>query len=162
MAAAATPATKVLTSADVDFRVHAYTHDPRQSAYGLEAADALGVDAGRVFKTLVIELSGKSLCVAVVPVACTLSLKAAAAVLGGTKAVMADPAKAQRSSGYVLGGISPLGQRRTLPTVIDSSALESDRIYCSAGRRGLEIELDPADLVRLTSAVVADIAVRAG
>lgn len=157
MAASATPATKLLVARGVSHTVHAYAHDPRSTSYGDEAVAALGVAAAQVFKTLVVELSGARLAVAVVPVETKLSLKAAAAALGAAKAVMADVAKAQRSTGYVVGGISPLGQRRPLATVVDSSALQWNRIFCSAGRRGLEIELAPDDLVVLTSAVVADI-----
>lgn len=157
MASTATPATKVLVAAKVPFTIHEYPHDPRNPSYGTEAAEALDVPADQVFKTLVVELPGGKPAVAVVPVAAKLSLKAVAAAFGVAKAVMADPVKAQRSSGYVLGGISPLGQRRALPTVVDESATTFDRIFCSAGRRGLEIELAPADLVALTSAIVADV-----
>ncbi|MBD0324253.1 MAG: aminoacyl-tRNA deacylase, partial [Aldersonia sp.] len=141
--------------------VHRYHHDPRVTGYGIEAVDAmvaeLGVVDEQIFKTLVVELDGKTLAVAVLPVPEKLSLKATAAALGASSATIADPAKAQRSSGYVTGGISPLGQRRKLATVIDSSALHWDRVYCSAGQRGLEIGLAPADLVHLTEAVTADI-----
>ncbi|WP_068270487.1 Cys-tRNA(Pro) deacylase [Aldersonia kunmingensis] len=161
MATGATPATTLLEQAKIAHLVHRYQHDPRSDSYGTEAVDALaadlGVEAGQVFKTLVVELSSGTLAVAVLPVPAKLSLKAAAAALGAPKAVMADPAKAQRSSGYVTGGISPLGQRRKLATVIDSSALDWERVFCSAGRRGLEIGLAPADLVRLTDAVTAPI-----
>lgn len=163
MAAASTPAIKALVQARVEHRVHAYSHDPRHDSYGAEAVAALagelGVSAGQVFKTLVIELGSGALAVAVVPVPTTLSLKAAAAALGGGKAAMADKAKAERTTGYVLGGISPLGQKKRLPTVVDVSALQWDRVLCSAGKRGLEIELAPADLVRLTGAVTAPVAV---
>ncbi|WP_227996292.1 Cys-tRNA(Pro) deacylase [Nocardia australiensis] len=159
MAAASTPAIRTLVTAGVAHRVHAYTHDSRADSYGAEAVDALAtqldVTAARIFKTLVIELSTGTLAVAVLPVPNTLSLKAAAAALGAPKAAMADKTKAERVTGYVLGGISPLGQRKLLPTVVDASALESDRMLCSAGRRGLEIELAPADLIRLTGAVTA-------
>ena len=158
MGSGATPAVRALVSAGVAHTVHAYHHDPKAAAYGTEAAEALGVDPTAVFKTLVIELADGRLAVAVVPVAGTLSLKAAASALGSPKATMADPAKAQRTTGYVLGGISPLGQRKRLPTVIDSSALDLATIYCSAGKRGLEIELAPGELVRLTEAVTAHIA----
>jgi Cys-tRNA(Pro)/Cys-tRNA(Cys) deacylase len=161
MAATATPATKVLVQAKAAHRVHAYQHDTRASSYGDEAvavlAAELGVVAEQVFKTLVIDLTGTGLAVVVLPVPAKLSLKAAAAALGASRAIMADPAKAQRSTGYVLGGISPLGQRKSLPTVIDASALRWDRMLCSAGRRGLEIELSPADLIRLTNAATASI-----
>lgn len=163
--AAPTPAIRAATRAEVAHRVHTYPHDPRNDSFGAEAVAALGerlgVQAGQIFKTLVIELSGGSggsrLAVAVLPVPATLSLKAAAAALDASKAVMADKTRAERTTGYVLGGISPLGQKRVLPTVIDSSALEWDRMLCSAGRRGLEIELAPQDLVRLTAAVTAPI-----
>ncbi|UGT64091.1 Cys-tRNA(Pro) deacylase [Nocardia asteroides] len=162
MPGAATPATAALTAAGVAHRVHAYSHDPRAGSYGTEAVDALAAELGivgeQVFKTLVISLNTGGLAVAVVPVPRSLALKAAAAALGAGKAVMAEATAAQRSTGYVLGGISPLGQRRRLPTVIDESALGWDRVLCSAGRRGLEIELAPADLVRLTSARTAAIA----
>jgi len=137
--------------------VHVYDHDPRRGAYGLEASDALGVAPEQVFKTLVAEVDG-ALTVGVVPVAGQLDLKALAAAAGGKKAVMADVAAAERATGYVAGGISPLGQRRRLPVVIDSSALEFATIFCSGGRRGLEIELAPADLVRAVGARVAVIA----
>ncbi|MEU7140039.1 Cys-tRNA(Pro) deacylase [Nocardia sp. NPDC046473] len=161
MAGASTPAIRTLTQAEIAHRVHAYKHDPRADSYGTEAVDALavelGVTAAQVFKTLVLELANGSLAVAVLPVPNTLSLKAAAAALGVAKASMADKAKAERTTGYVLGGISPLGQRKLLATVVDDSALSWDRILCSAGRRGLEIELAPADLIRLTSAVTATV-----
>ncbi|MFC8046353.1 Cys-tRNA(Pro) deacylase [Nocardia sp. NPDC057353] len=162
MAGAATPAIKALSAAGVPHRVHAYSHDPRSDSYGTEAVDALagklGIAAEQVFKTLVISLNTGGLAVAVVPVPRSLALKAAAAALGAAKAVMADAAAAQRSTGYVLGGISPLGQRKRLPTVIDETALGWDRVLCSAGRRGLEIELAPTDLVQLTAARTAAIA----
>src|SRR5262249_43932186 len=120
-----------------------YTHDPRHASYGAEASEALGVEPGRVLKTLVADVDGK-LTVGVVPVAAQLDLKALAAAVGGKKAVMADVAAAERATGYVAGGISPLGQRRRLPVVVDSSALGFATIFCSGGRRGLEIELAPA------------------
>ena len=137
--------------------MHVYDHDPRRGAYGLEASDALGVAPEQVFKRLVAEVDG-ALTVGVVPVAGQLDLKALAAAAGGKKAVMADVAAAERATGYVAGGISPLGQRRRLPVVIDSSALEFATIFCSGGRRGLEIELAPADLVRAAGARVPVIA----
>ncbi len=120
--------------------------------------ERLGVAAAQIFKTLVISLSDGSLAVAVIPVPDTLSLKAAAGALGGGKAAMAERTLAERATGYVLGGISPLGQRKRLRTVVDASAQHWDRVLCSAGRRGLEIELAPADLIRLTDAVVAPVA----
>jgi len=163
MSGASSPAIRMLIQNKVDHRVHSYTHDPRSDSYGAEAVNALaeklGVEPEQIFKTLVIELSTGDLAVAVVPVARTLSLKAGAAALGAPTATMADKAKAERITGYVLGGISPLGQKRALPTVLDASALKWDRMLCSAGRRGLEIELAPADLVRLTKAVLAPVAV---
>ena len=137
--------------------MHVYDHDPRRGAYGLEASDALGVAPERVFKTLVAEVDG-ALTVGVVSVAGQLDLKALAAAVGGKRAVMAGVAAAERATGYVAGGISPLGQRKRLPVVVDSSALGFDTIFCSGGRRGLEIELAPADLVRAVGARVAVIA----
>ncbi|MET9398136.1 Cys-tRNA(Pro) deacylase [Kitasatospora sp. NPDC002965] len=151
-----TPATVALETAAVPFTVHAYAHDPAAASYGGEAAEALGVPADRVFKTLVADVDGV-LTVGVVPVAGRLDLKALAAAVGGKRAVMADPAAAERSSGYVLGGISPLGQRRPLRTVVDDGALAHPTVYVSAGRRGLEVELAPADLITLTAARTAPI-----
>ncbi|MFL6056066.1 MAG: Cys-tRNA(Pro) deacylase [Actinoallomurus sp.] len=137
--------------------LHPYEVDPDADSYGEAAADALGVPHDRLFKTLVAEVDG-DLTVAVVPVSSSLDLKALAAAAGGKRAAMADPAHAERVTGYVRGGISPLGQRRRLPTVVDSSASGFPTIYVSAGRRGLQIELAPADLVRLTGASTAVIA----
>jgi len=150
-----TAATALLTRQGIPFTVHAYDHDPRRGSYGLEAAQAMGVESGRVFKTLVADVDG-TLAVGVVPVAAQLDLKALAAAVGGKKAAMADPAAAERATGYVTGGISPLGQRR-LRVVVDSSALEFPTVFCSGGRRGLEIELAPGDLVRAANATVAPI-----
>jgi Cys-tRNA(Pro)/Cys-tRNA(Cys) deacylase len=155
-AGAGTPATVALTKANVPFTTHTYEHDPAAGSFGTEAAAAMGVVPERVFKTLLAEVDGK-LTVAVVPVSGSLDLKALAGAVGGKKAAMADPAAAERSTGYVLGGISPLGQRRPLRTVVDESALEFETVYCSGGRRGFEIELAPAELVRLTAAVTAPI-----
>lgn len=153
-----TPATVALEKAAVPFTVHAYEHDPASElSYGAEAAAALGTAAERVFKTLVAEVD-TVLTVAVVPVSATLDLKALASAAGGKRAAMADPAAAERTTGYVRGGISPLGQRKALPTVVDASALGFETVYVSAGKRGLEVELRPADLVRLTSARTAGIA----
>ncbi|WP_236241005.1 Cys-tRNA(Pro) deacylase [Streptomyces sp. CC228A] len=151
-----TPATVALTAAGTPFTVHAYDHDPSSPSYGEEAAEALGVSPDRVFKTLVADVDG-TLTVAVVPVAGQLDLKALAAAVGGKRAAMADPAAAERTTGYVRGGISPLGQRRRLPTVLDASAPHHETICVSAGRRGLEVELSPQDLAALTDAVVAPI-----
>jgi Cys-tRNA(Pro)/Cys-tRNA(Cys) deacylase len=151
-----TPATVALTEAGAAFTVHAYEHDPAHPSYGEEAAEAMGVSPERVFKTLVADVDG-SLVVAVVPVAGSLDLKALASAVGGKRAAMADPALAERTTGYVRGGISPLGQRKRLPTVLDASAGGHTTICVSAGRRGLEVELDPADLASLTAAVLAPI-----
>jgi Cys-tRNA(Pro)/Cys-tRNA(Cys) deacylase len=152
-----TPATVSATRAGIDFTLHPYEVDPDADSYGEAAADALGVPHDRLFKTLVAEVDG-DLTVAVVPVSSSLGLKALAAAAGGKRAAMADPAHAERVTGYVRGGISPLGQRKRLPTVVDSSASGFPTIYVSAGRRGLQIELAPADLVRLTGASTAGIA----
>ena len=151
-----TPATAALAAAGVSFTLHPYAHDPSAASYGLEAAEVLGIDPARVFKTLVVEIDGR-LAVGVVPVSGSLDLKAIAAALGSKKASMADPAAAERRTGYVLGGISPLGQRLPSPTVVDASALGMDTILVSGGRRGLDIELAPGDLVVLTNAVTAPI-----
>ncbi|WP_188489484.1 Cys-tRNA(Pro) deacylase [Williamsia phyllosphaerae] len=162
--AAATPAITALDRAGVSHTVHRYRSDPRAGSFGDEAVDqlaeSLGVEAGQVFKTLVISVPGAGttgLAVAVIPVPQRLSLKAAAAALGVSKAEMAKPDDVQRSTGYVLGGVSPIGQRTLLPTVVDSSARTWPRVLCSGGRRGLEIELSPTDLIALTAAVVAPI-----
>ncbi|MDX6314863.1 MAG: Cys-tRNA(Pro)/Cys-tRNA(Cys) deacylase [Streptomyces sp.] len=153
-----TPATVALERAGAPFTVHAYEHDPAAAlSYGEEAAQALGTAPERVFKTLVADVDG-SLTVAVVPVAGSLDLKALASAAGGKRAAMADPAAAERTTGYVLGGISPLGQRKRLRTVVDATALDHDTVFVSAGRRGLEMELAPVDLVALTGAVTAPIA----
>ncbi|MEW2525168.1 Cys-tRNA(Pro) deacylase [Streptomyces sp. NPDC047071] len=154
--AGGTPATVALTGAGVAFTLHAYDHDPSHPSYGDEAAEAMGVSPDRVFKTLVAEVDGE-LTVAVVPVAGSLDLKALAAAVSGKRAVMADPAAAERTTGYVRGGISPLGQRKRLRTVLDDSASAHATICVSAGRRGLEVELSPADLAALTSATLAPI-----
>ncbi|GHB27435.1 Cys-tRNA(Pro)/Cys-tRNA(Cys) deacylase [Streptomyces xanthochromogenes] len=151
-----TPATVALTAAGTAFTVHAYEHDPAAASYGEEAAQALGVSAERVFKTLVADVDGE-LTVAVVPVAGSLDLKALASAVGGKRAAMADPAAAERTTGYVRGGISPLGQRKRLRTVLDDSASGYATICVSAGRRGLEVELSPTDLAALTGALLAPI-----
>lgn len=154
--AGGTPATVALTAAGVTYTVHSYEHDPARPSYGEEAAEALGVCPERVFKTLVADVDG-ALTVAVVPVAGSLDLKALASAVGGKRAAMADPALAERTTGYVRGGISPLGQRKKLPTVLDDSASAHATICVSAGRRGLEVELSPDDLTALTGAVRAPI-----
>lgn len=153
-----TPAVTAAQKARIRYHLHEYEHDPAAESYGLEAADKLGIDALRVFKTLLVKLDGKQLAVAVVPVAHTLDLKACAAALGAKKAAMAEIAEAERATGYVAGGISPLGQKKRLPLVLDRSAEAWDTIYVSAGRRGLEIELAPADLAAMTGAVLAEVA----
>ncbi|WP_371580955.1 Cys-tRNA(Pro) deacylase [Streptomyces sp. NBC_01314] len=154
--AGGTPATVALSTAGVEFTVHAYEHDPAHPSYGEEAAEAMGVSPERVFKTLVADVDG-ALVVAVVPVAGSLDLKSLATAVGGKRAAMADPTLAERTTGYVRGGISPLGQRRKLRTVLDASADAHDTICVSAGRRGLEVELSPRDLAKLTEAVAAPI-----
>ncbi|MDQ0796887.1 Cys-tRNA(Pro) deacylase [Streptomyces sp. B1I3] len=151
-----TPATVALTAAGTAFTVHSYDHDPSSPSYGEEAAEALGTAPERVFKTLVADVDGE-LVVAVVPVAGSLDLKALASAVGGKRAAMADPAAAERTTGYVRGGISPLGQRKRLRTVLDASADAHLTICVSAGRRGLEVELAPGDLAALTAAVLAPI-----
>lgn len=160
MPSAATPAIAALVAAGVPHEVVRYHHDPRAESFGEEAAEELaatvGVQHGQVFKTLVVAVPN-GLAVAVLPVPSKLSLKAAAAALGVPKATMAERAAAERSTGYVIGGISPLGQRKPLPTVVDVSALEWDRVLCSAGKRGWDVSLAPSDLIRLTNAVTADI-----
>jgi Cys-tRNA(Pro)/Cys-tRNA(Cys) deacylase len=163
MARAATPAIAALAAAGVPHEVLAYHHDPRNESFGDEAvaelAATMDVSAEQVFKTLVVAVP-KGLAIAVLPVPYKLSLKAAAAALGVPKAEMAERAAAERSTGYVIGGISPLGQRKPLPTVVDDSVLAWDRVLCSAGKRGLQVALAPDDLVRLTKAVTADILAR--
>lgn len=151
-----TPATVALTRAGVPHTVHPYHHDPRSGSYGLEAAQALGVDPARVLKTLVASLDGR-LVVGIVPVSGRLDLKALARALGGSRAAMAEVADAERATGYIAGGISPLGQKRALATAVDVSALDHHTVFVSAGRRGLDVELDPRELVRLTGAVTADL-----
>ena len=151
---AGTPAVKVLEKAKVAHTLHPYDPDhPDAHGYGEAAVAALGADPRQVFKTLLARVDG-ALTVAVVPVAGMLDLKALAAAVGGRKAVMADPTDAERTTGYVVGGISPLGQRKRLPTVVDESALDFDTVFVSGGRRGLDIELAPGDLVALTAATV--------
>jgi Cys-tRNA(Pro)/Cys-tRNA(Cys) deacylase len=152
-----TTATIALERAKIPFTVHEYEHDPRNGSYGLEASEALGVPPERVFKTLVASVDG-ALTVGVVPVNRQLDLRRLAGAVRGKKAVMAEVAAAERATGYVAGGISPVGQKRRLPVVVDASALELATMFCSGGRRGLEIELAPADLIRATAATVAPIA----
>ena len=153
----ATTALKALDAAGVTYRVHEYEHDPRSTNFGMEAAAALGVPAARVFKTLLAS-DGRALVVGIVPVDRTLDLKALATHVGVKRLVMAEPAVAERSTGMVVGGISPVGQKRALPTVLDESALGHDTVLVSGGRRGLDVELAARDLVRLTRATVGPIA----
>ncbi|HSX68402.1 Cys-tRNA(Pro) deacylase [Nocardioides sp.] len=155
--AGGTPATVALSAAGVPFVVRGYEHDPAAASYGLEAATALGVEPARVFKTLVAEVDGR-LVVGVVPVDRQLDLKALAAAVGGKRAAMADPAAAERATGYVVGGISPVGQKRAHPTVFDASAENHGTILVSGGKRGVDLEVAPADLLRVTRGSAAAIA----
>ncbi|KQQ51499.1 Cys-tRNA(Pro) deacylase [Plantibacter sp. Leaf314] len=152
-----TPATLALTGLGIPFTPRPYQHDPSTTAFGLEAAAALGVDPSRVFKTLMTEVDG-SLVVAVVPVSAQLDLKALAAAVGGKRARLADPAVAERKTGYVVGGISPIGQRTALPTVLDASASDHETVFVSGGRRGFDLELAPEGLRTAVSALLAQIA----
>jgi Cys-tRNA(Pro)/Cys-tRNA(Cys) deacylase len=160
--AAATPALAALIAAGVPHEVVKFEHDSRARSFGVEAVHALtaagDIVAEQILKTLIIAVPN-GFAVAILPASSTLSLKAAAAALGVAKAGMAEPAAAQRATGYVLGAVSPFGQRALLPTVVDSSALAWDRVYCSAGRRGWDVAVAPADLVRLTGAVTAELQV---
>jgi Cys-tRNA(Pro)/Cys-tRNA(Cys) deacylase len=155
--ATGTPATALLTKQRVPFTLHPYDHDPRAQAYGEEAAAALGIEPARIFKTLIASVDGKLAC-AVVPVAARLDLKAFAAALGGKRAELADPAAAARATGYVVGGISPIGQKSRLRVVVDASAEGFETVYVSAGKRGLQVELAPADLLAAAGASLAPIA----
>lgn len=154
---AGTPAIVALTAAGIDFTAHSYDHDPANSNFGLEAATALGLDPERVFKTLLADVDG-ALVVGIVPVTGKLDLGALAKAAGGKRATMADPAVAQRKTGYVLGGISPIGQKAAHPTVVDETVELFDTVYVSGGRRGFDIGLAPSDLIAVTSAIVAPIA----
>lgn len=154
-----TPAIQIVRKAGIAHRVHEYAHDADAASYGDEAADVLGIPRDRVFKTLLVMLDAdnRRLAVGVVPVAGKLSLKAMAAACGAKRAAMAGREDAERATGYVVGGISPLGQKRRLPLVLDEAALRFSTIYVSAGRRGLEIELAPGDLLRLTGGATATV-----
>lgn len=152
----ATPATATLTTAGIPFDTVSYVHDPRAAGYATEAAEELGLDPGRVFKTLVVSLDG-TLVVGIVPASGSLDLKALADALGGKRAQLADQREAERKTGYIAGGISPIGQKTRLPTVLDESASTFPTIFVSGGRRGFEIELAPGDLVSVCSAVMAPI-----
>jgi Cys-tRNA(Pro)/Cys-tRNA(Cys) deacylase len=152
-----TPATAALTAAGIPFTPHAYEHDPANRNFGTEAASALGIDPGQVFKTLLADVDGR-LVVAIVPVTGSLDLGALAAAVRGKRAVMADPKLAERKTGYVVGGISPIGQKTQLPTVLDETAELYDTLFVSGGKRGFDIELAPSDLVAVTGATIAAIA----
>ncbi|WP_165856188.1 Cys-tRNA(Pro) deacylase [Marinobacter sp. JSM 1782161] len=152
-----TPAIDQARKAEIPFQIHEYEHDAQADSYGEEAAEKLSQDPARVFKTLVVQLDGKTLAVGIVPVIGRLNLKQLAKAAGAKRAVMAEARDVERATGYVLGGVSPLGQKKRLPTVLDSSAGDFDTIYVSAGRRGLEIELTPADLLQLTGGRLAPI-----
>jgi Cys-tRNA(Pro)/Cys-tRNA(Cys) deacylase len=154
---AGTPATVVLTALGIAFVEHEYLHDATVTSFGLEAAEVLGVEPERVFKTLMTDADG-ALVVGIVPVAGRLDLKAMAAAVGAKRAELADPKVAERRTGYVAGGISPIGQKTAHLTVLDETAELFDTIYVSGGRRGFDIELTPADLARATSAIIAAIA----
>ena len=158
MAGQGTPATALLARQKVAFELHPYAHDPRSGSYGTEAAEALGVSPAPAVQDARRRAVDGRLAVGVVPVAGSLDLKAIAAALGGKKAAMAEPAAAERATGYVTGGISPLGHRSRLPVVVDASARDWDTVYVSAGRRGLQVSLAPDDLVRVANATVAPIA----
>ncbi|SNY96992.1 Cys-tRNA(Pro) deacylase [Halomonas sp. hl-4] len=154
-----TPAINSAKHAGIGFQVHEYQHDASAESYGLEAAEKLGVAAEQVFKTLVVTLDGKQLAVGIVPVTGQLNLKQIAKAAGAKKAAMANPDEVERATGYVLGGVSPLGQKKRLATFLDASAEGFATLYVSAGRRGLEIELSPQDLLSLSQAQLAPIAV---
>lgn len=147
-----TPAVNIAKKAKIDYILHSYTHDPASASYGEEASEKLGISSDRVFKTLVAQIDSRELVVAVIPVSSMLSMKQIAKAAGGKKAQMAVGADVERSSGYILGGVSPLGQKKRLRTFIDETAQSFPMIYVSAGRRGLEIELSPNDLVKITDA----------
>ncbi|WP_119393932.1 Cys-tRNA(Pro) deacylase [Salinibius halmophilus] len=151
-----TPAVALAKAKKINYFLHQYEHDPKSQSYGLEAAEKLSVEPPRVFKTLVADVDGK-LVVAVIPVVSQLSLKALAKAAGGKKAAMADKQKVQRATGYVLGGVSPLGQKQALPLFVDTSAQGFATVYVSAGKRGLEIELAPSDLLQLANGQLAEL-----
>lgn len=153
-----TPATVTLDAAGIAYEVRAYEHDPAAQSYGLEAAEALGVEPGRVFKTLLVDLDGGALAVGIVPVDRQLDLKALAAALGAKRVTMAEPKVAERVTGYVVGGISPIGQKRALPTVLDDSAAGFETVLVSGGKRGMDLELSPEDLLEVTAGTLAPIA----
>ena len=153
-----TPAIALLRKKKVAHAVYEYEHDPSAESYGLEAAEKLGIDPARMFKTLVVKLDKGTLAVGIVPVSSLLNLKRMAKACSAKKAAMAQPAEVERATGYVLGGVSPLGQKKRLPTVIDETAENFETVYVSAGKRGMDVELAPADLVGLLGARLADLA----
>lgn len=153
-----TPAIKLAEKAKIVFKIHEYTHDASTTAFGLEAVEKLGLNQAQVFKTLVVRLDANTLAVGIVPVSSMLSMKQMAKSLRHKKAEMAEAKDVEKTTGYVLGGVSPLGQRKRLKTVLDASALKFETIFVSAGKRGLEIELSPKDLAALTQAEIFDIA----
>ncbi len=152
-----TPAIRTVQKSKIPFKIHEYAHDPNAKAYGEEAAQALGVDTQQVFKTLIVEISGKQLAVGIIPVSKQLDLKAFAAAMNVKKAIMAQGQDAERATGYVLGGISPLGQKRRLPMILDESAHDFQNIFVSAGKRGLQIEIGVEALLGLIRAKIASI-----
>lgn len=152
-----TPALDLAKKGGISHRIHEYAHDVSSQSYGLEAAEKLGVAEERIFKTLVVVLDNQQLAVAVIPVSSLLNMKRIAKAAGAKKAAMAEKSAVERSTGYVLGGVSPLGQKKRLKTILDTSAQNHPTIYVSAGRRGLEIELSPNDLIKLTHSSLADI-----
>lgn len=152
-----TPAINLLKKKKINYQIHSYEHDPRAASYGLEAAEKLALDPARVFKTLLVQTEAKELLVAILPVKNSLNLKQLASAAKVKKLEMADPQQAQRTTGYLLGGISPLGQKKALRTFVDQSATDFATIFVSAGRRGLEIELQADDLLQLTAGVSAEI-----
>jgi Cys-tRNA(Pro)/Cys-tRNA(Cys) deacylase len=156
-----TPATRALDRLNIAYSLHSYEHNPRADSFGEEAANLLGVDPRQIFKTLIVSADGRLVC-AVVPVAARLNLKALASTVGAKKAELADPAKAQRATGYVVGGISPIGHRSALPVVLDSSTQDFATVFVSAGKRGLQVELAPAGLSEATAAITAAIATAGG
>lgn len=155
-----TPAIHILLKNKIPHTIHEYVHDPSQASYGAEAAEKLGVNQDRVFKTLVVDMGDNGLAVGVIPVSCMLNMKLFARASGSKKAVMADKKDVERSTGYVLGGVSPLGQKKRLKTIIHSSAKEYPTLFVSAGRRGLEIEISPQDLKTLTAGAFDDICMK--